>query len=146
LTRRPLIALVALVVILVVGYAVDALRDDGRPSGPGPSTAAATTASGVPSRPAAAGAVPLSGLPVEARRTVALIQAGGPYPYARDGVVFGNAERRLPVDASGYYREYTVTTPGESDRGARRIIVGNGGEFYYTADHYETFVRVDVAR
>jgi ribonuclease T1 len=88
--------------------------------------------------------VALSALPVEARQTIALIQAGGPFPYSRDGVVFRNAEGLLPKEPSGYYHEYTVPTPGEPDRGARRIITGADGEFYYTADHYESFQRVEM--
>lgn len=81
-------------------------------------------------------------LPQEARTTLVLIKQGGPFPYKRDGVVFGNRERRLPVRPSGYYREYTVRTPGARDRGARRIVVGTQGEFYYTDDHYNTFRRI----
>ncbi|MFG2605453.1 ribonuclease domain-containing protein [Streptomyces sp. NPDC048514] len=80
-----------------------------------------------------------SRLPAEARGTLALIDKGGPYPYARDGVVFGNVEGRLPRHQRGYYREYTVPTPGSPDRGARRIVTGRGGEIYYTDDHYESF-------
>lgn len=80
-----------------------------------------------------------SSLPPEARHTLALIVRGGPYPYSRDNVTFGNFERVLPRKASGYYREFTVRTPGESDRGARRIVAGGDGEKYYTADHYQTF-------
>jgi ribonuclease T1 len=81
-------------------------------------------------------------LPPEARATLALIKQGGPFPYKRDGVVFGNWERRLPLQSSGYYREYTVPTPGARDRGARRIIAGGSGEYYYTGDHYNTFRRI----
>ena len=81
-------------------------------------------------------------LPPEARQTIALIRAGGPFPYTRDGVTFNNRERRLPGQARGYYREYTVKTPGAHDRGARRIIAGQAGELYYTDDHYQTFKRV----
>ena len=81
-------------------------------------------------------------LPAEARDTLKLIDQGGPYPYSRDGVVFGNFEKILPEQARGYYREYTVKTPGESDRGARRIVTGKGGERYYTDDHYKSFRRV----
>jgi ribonuclease T1 len=80
-----------------------------------------------------------SDLPDEARRTLALIARGGPYPYTRDGATFGNFERILPRKSSGYYKEYTVPTPGESDRGARRIVAGKAGEKYYTADHYNSF-------
>ena len=74
--------------------------------------------------------------------TIALIKAAGPFPYARDGVVFGNREGELPKQARGYYREYTVTTPGARDRGPRRIIAGRGGEYYYTEDHYRSFRRI----
>jgi len=80
-----------------------------------------------------------SALPAEGRRTLALIRAGGPYRYSQDDQTFGNFERILPRRDRGYYREYTVPTPGESDRGARRIVAGDGGEKYYTDDHYETF-------
>ncbi|MFN8473814.1 MAG: ribonuclease domain-containing protein [Anaerolineae bacterium] len=86
--------------------------------------------------------VTVNDLPPEARRTIALIEKGGPFPYSRDGIVFENREGRLPPKPSGYYHEYTVETPGSSDRGARRIITGKNGEIYYTDDHYETFVRV----
>src|SRR5215831_3645992 len=81
-------------------------------------------------------------LPGEARQTIALIRHGGPYPYKKDGVVFGNFERRLPPHERGYYREFTVPTPGSRNRGARRIILGKAGELYYTDDHYETFKRI----
>jgi ribonuclease T1 len=80
-----------------------------------------------------------SALPAEARNTLALIRAGGPYRYSQDNQAFGNFERILPRKDRGYYREYTVPTPGESDRGARRIVAGDDGEKYYTDDHYETF-------
>lgn len=81
-------------------------------------------------------------LPVQARETIALIRQGGPFPYGRDGVVFGNFEKRLPPQPRGYYREYTVRTPGVKSRGARRIVAGRGGELYYTDDHYNSFKRV----
>ena len=81
-------------------------------------------------------------LPPEAHATLELIHARGPFPYERDGVVFGNFERRLPIRERGYYREYTVPTPGLSHRGARRIVVGREGELYYTSDHYRTFRRI----
>jgi ribonuclease T1 len=83
--------------------------------------------------------VKLSQLPAEARQTVALIDKGGPFPYAKDGVVFGNYEKLLPQQKRGYYHEYTVRTPGSRDRGARRIVTGQGGEIYYTDDHYKSF-------
>jgi ribonuclease T1 len=81
-------------------------------------------------------------LPPEARATLVLIRAHGPFPYERDGVVFGNFERRLPIRERGYYREYTVPTPGLSHRGARRIVAGRNGELYYTSDHYRSFRRI----
>jgi ribonuclease T1 len=68
-----------------------------------------------------------------------LIQQGGPFPFARDGSTFQNRERLLPLKPASYYREYTVITPGANDRGARRIVAGAGGEFYYTDDHYASF-------
>ena len=87
--------------------------------------------------------VRLADLPVQARQTVALIDAGGPFPYAKDGATFNNFEGVLPSRPRGYYREYTVKTPGERDRGARRIVTGDRDrELFYTADHYETFARV----
>jgi ribonuclease T1 len=86
--------------------------------------------------------LPAKDLPAEAQQTLELIRNNGPFPYRQDGSTFGNRERRLPLRANGYYREYTVKTPGAKDRGARRIVAGNGGEFYYTADHYRTFMRI----
>jgi ribonuclease T1 len=81
-------------------------------------------------------------LPREAHETLRLIEQGGSYPYERDGAVFGNFERFLPARERGYYREYTVTTPGITHRGARRIVAGKGGERYYTDDHYRSFRRI----
>lgn len=85
-------------------------------------------------------------LPVEARRTIALIRQGGPFPYEKDGTVFNNFERLLPRQPRGYYREYTVPTPRLRHRGARRIVVGGtpaqSPEMYYTDDHYESFRRI----
>ena len=84
----------------------------------------------------------LSTLPVEAKETLRLIKQGGPYPYARDGLVFGNFEKRLPKQQRGYYQEYTVKTPSVRSRGARRIVCGQPVECYYSDDHYETFKRI----
>ncbi|HUQ24789.1 MAG TPA: ribonuclease domain-containing protein [Burkholderiales bacterium] len=81
-------------------------------------------------------------LPDEARHTLALIERNGPFPYSRDGAIFGNREGHLPKRERGYYREYTVKTPGARDRGARRIVAGRGGEYYYTDDHYGSFRRI----
>lgn len=86
--------------------------------------------------------VAVADLPPEAAHTIALIEAGGPFPYDRDGIVFENREGLLPDESSGYYHEYTVPTPGAADRGARRVISGSGGELYWTGDHYRTFERI----
>ena len=86
--------------------------------------------------------VAVADLPKEARATLALINAGGPFPYERDGIAFGNREGRLPKHDRDYYREYTVKTPGSRDRGARRIVAGRTGEYYYSEDHYQTFRRI----
>jgi len=89
-------------------------------------------------------------LPKEAQETLALIKRGGPFRHPKDGTVFGNFERQLPAREHGYYREYTVPTPGAKDRGARRIVAGRGtsddaqatGAYYYTDDHYRSFRRI----
>lgn len=89
-------------------------------------------------------------LPLEARNTLILIKDGGPFPYRKDGAVFGNFERRLPARPRGHYREYTVPTPALRDRGARRIVAGQGstgdvrtsGEYYYTDNHYRSFRKI----
>jgi guanyl-specific ribonuclease Sa len=89
--------------------------------------------------------VALSSLPAQASTTYDLIQTDGPFPYPKnDGVVFENREDILPDCATGYYHEYTVPTPGSSDRGARRIVTGDAGEYFYTGDHYASFKVVSV--
>jgi guanyl-specific ribonuclease Sa len=87
-----------------------------------------------------------SGLPAEARATLALIERGGPFAHRQDGSVFQNREHRLPSRPRGWYREYTVETPGSDDRGARRIVAGGDppGEFWYSDDHYRSFRRIDA--
>jgi ribonuclease T1 len=119
---------------------------DGATSASDPSTTSTDT-SGTPTT----GAVdPDSGLrwvsvrdlPAEGQRTLALIDAGGPSPNGRDGVTFENREGLLPDEQRGHYREYTVQTPGSDDRGARRIVAGGDGEFYYSDDHYQSFRRI----
>lgn len=95
-------------------------------------------------------AIQAAALPGEARETLVLIKRGGPFPYRKDGSVFGNYEKRLPERPRGHYREYTVPTPGARDRGARRIVAGKGAtgdirtscEYYYTDNHYRSFRKI----
>lgn len=96
---------------------------------------------------ATAESVALTQLPSQAQDTYRRVLSGGPFPYGKDGSVFGNRERLLPPKNRGYYREYTVKTPGSRDRGARRIVCGGPkpsepDTCYYTADHYASFSRI----
>lgn len=93
------------------------------------------TGSGLP-------AASTSELPAEVRTTLDLIEEDGPFPYERDGATFENREGQLPEQPAGYYREYTVLVQGDDDRGPLRLVTGRGGEIYFTADHYDSFVRV----
>ncbi len=90
--------------------------------------------------------VSVADLPRQGAETYRLILQGGPFPYEKDGTVFGNRERLLPTQKRGYYREYTVPTPGERNRGTRRIVCGGApttpDACYYTADHYASFRRI----
>jgi ribonuclease T1 len=117
---------------------------------PAPGSSAApvpgSPAGAVATNPSALPSVNESALPAEARQTLASIRNGGPYRYNQDDQTFGNNERVLPRQSSGYYREYTVITPGSSDRGARRIIAGSAGEKYYTQDHYASFKFITEGR
>ncbi len=105
-----------------------------------------------PGTPAPGQAIPThaapGGLPPEAVETLRLIERGGPFPHRQDGTVFQNRERLLPDRPRGYYREYTVRTPGAPDRGARRIVTGGDPPeaYYYTSDHYRSFRRFEVPR
>ncbi|MFN7855806.1 MAG: ribonuclease domain-containing protein [Acidovorax sp.] len=96
-----------------------------------------------PSGEGSAAPITLAELPPQGRATYALIHEGGPFPYEKDGTVFGNRERLLPSKQRGYYREYTVKTPGARNRGARRIVCGGQPRVpdvcYYTSDHYASF-------
>ncbi|TQS94395.1 ribonuclease [Arthrobacter sp. TS-15] len=135
------IAVVVLVVAMVGGGSLTAQTTTPEPGSP--STSPQVVSTSAPGRavanPSALPSINASQLPREARQTLALIAKGGPYPYDRDGVNFGNFEGLLPKKSGGFYKEYTVRTPGESDRGARRIIVGKDSAKYYTPDHYESF-------
>ena len=147
-TARIAVALLAVVLVLVVwwwaGHGSDGRLDDR--AGGGSSARSAPSSAGSASKDdSGLPTVQLADLPAEARRTLDLIAAGGPYPYSRDGVVFQNRERLLPRKAGGYYHEYTVPTPGEDDRGPRRIITGKGGERYWTPDHYASFSVIVVS-
>ncbi len=154
-STRQLLQIVAVLAILVAIGVVAAFvlqRDPGAGVAASGGSAKATVTASRAGSPGGSSAVdPVSGLrwidesalPVQAQRTLALIRAGGPYPYPRnDDQTFGNREGLLPKKSSGYYKEYTVETPGSDDRGARRIIAGAGGERYYTADHYQSFRRI----
>jgi ribonuclease T1 len=96
--------------------------------------------------PANIGTIAVAQLPAEAVNTLGLIAAGGPYPFEKDGVVFGNFERALPYHRRGYYHEYTVPTPRARNRGARRIVCGgplrHTDDCYYSDDHYASFKRI----
>ncbi|KOX04619.1 ribonuclease domain-containing protein [Streptomyces sp. NRRL B-3648] len=124
---RALAGLLVCLAVLLTGCA-----GGSAPAPPGTGTATPPWARGMAT-------VQESRLPAEARRTLALVDEGGPFPYAKDGTVFGNFEGRLPKHRRGYYHEYTVPTPGSRDRGARRLVTGQDGEIYYTDDHYESF-------
>ncbi|HYG06032.1 MAG TPA: ribonuclease domain-containing protein [Stenotrophomonas sp.] len=139
--RKPALLIVA--VLLLIG-GLWALRSVQQPH---PQFAPALTGAQAPatatpprSTPAPNAALPPF-LPAEARPVIALIQRGGPYPYRQDGSVFGNREGRLPQRPRGYYREYTVDTPGLAHRGARRIVTGGDPVeiWYYSDDHYDSF-------
>jgi ribonuclease T1 len=134
------VVLLALVIAAVVG-----LAGCGGSSSKGSSVASAgagVRGVGPALKPAGMGAVAEGNLPAEARDVIRRIDSGGTFQYRQDGVAFQNREGRLPSEPQGYYREYTVTTPGAVDRGARRLILGRQGELYYTPDHYRSFLWV----
>ena len=145
MTRRTRLLLVAVcaVIVVAIGWAVMQPSAPTTPTAATPTRATPTT-SGLPT-------CQLAGLPREATDTVRAIHAGGPFPFPRnDGVVFGNREGHLPDQARSYYREYTVITPGAPNRSTRRIIAGGSPvtdppEYYYTADHYDSFCRITGA-
>ncbi|KUN01972.1 hypothetical protein AQI95_28175 [Streptomyces yokosukanensis] len=134
-------ALVGLLAVVLAALLAGCSSGSGPGSGAGTATGPrpAGTSASAPAWAHGMGTVRESRLPAEARTALARIDRGGPFPYAKDGVVFGNYEGRLPGHRRGYYHEYTVKTPGSRDRGARRIVTGQGGEIYYTDDHYNSF-------
>jgi ribonuclease T1 len=139
--RRISAALIGLLV-LVAGGAVGRHALTAPPIGDRPPAVASTAGLPVRALPVRA----LSQLPPQVAQVWQLIQHGGPFRYRQDGAVFGNREGHLPPRPSGFYREYTVPTPGEHDRGPRRLITGDGTELYYTGNHYASFVAVDPRR
>ncbi|MEU0883315.1 ribonuclease domain-containing protein [Lentzea sp. NPDC005914] len=149
--RRLTVALVGLIALVVVGWFVkDNVSGTGTSPGSSgsPSTSVSVPAGGVPgAKVSGLDVQALSKLPAEAVKTWKLIESNGPFPYPRnDGVTFENREKRLPQQKSGYYKEYTVPTPGSPDRGPRRFVTGSEKEVFYTGDHYSTFVVVDVSK
>ncbi|WP_194906549.1 ribonuclease domain-containing protein [Catenulispora rubra] len=131
----PLVALLALLIVAALGLAgCGSSSSKGSSSKAGSSSAAA--------KPAGMASIAEASLPAEARDVIKRIDDGGTFQYRQDGVTFQNRERQLPSEPSGYYREYTVATPGAADRGARRLILGRNGELYYTPDHYKSFLWV----
>ncbi|MFB9995213.1 ribonuclease domain-containing protein [Deinococcus oregonensis] len=143
---------VGLGVVLTAGLSACSPQDGAAQTGQAQTTQQTPTKS-TPTRSTQPRTDPKSGLPFiaavqlprEGQQTLRLIAAGGPFAYAKDGVSFGNREKVLPQQPRNYYREYTVKTPGEGDRGARRIVCGGaqaGAECYYTADHYASFQRI----
>ncbi|QIX26336.1 hypothetical protein ncot_06780 [Nocardioides sp. JQ2195] len=166
-SQRKFLSLVAAVLVAVGAWWFQQGTGDGnnpadrrpqqsRSSAPSPSSGSASTPAGSASPSGSSSSSddgvedPESGLtwvdedelPTEARQTLDLIDEGGPYPYDRDGVTFENREGILPSQQRGHYHEYTVPTPGEDDRGARRIVTGDEDEFFWTADHYASFERI----
>ena len=142
--RRLTVALVGLIALVVFGWF---FKDLAGGTGTTPSATPTVSGSATPGKDSGFEVKALSSLPAEATATWKLIEGNGPFPYPRnDGVTFQNREKRLPAKANDYYREYTVPTPKSPDRGARRLITGSKKELYYTADHYESFVVVDVTR
>jgi ribonuclease T1 len=140
--RRITLALVGLVVLVIVGWLVKE-NTGGANGGAPPPPSSSSSSAAVPGASSGMPVKALSDLPREVRTTWELIVKGGPYPYRADGQTFQNRESLLPHEKAGYYREYTVDTPGSDDRGTRRLIYGSGKELYYTGDHYKSFVVVD---
>ncbi|GGU55498.1 ribonuclease domain-containing protein [Lentzea flava] len=145
--RRLTVALVGLFALVVIGWFVKGNTSAPPPETTKPVVTSAADAATVPGADSGLEITALSKLPAEAGATWKLIESNGPFPYPRnDGVTFENREKRLPQRKSGYYKEYTVPTPGSPDRGARRLVTGSEKEVFYTGDHYSTFVVVDVKK
>lgn len=151
--RKPLLLLAAIVLLIGGLFAIKQAQRSPTPDFAPALTQPASAAAPAPAAPANPGAVAQrthdglpAFLPAEARQTLLLIERGGPYPHRQDGSIFSNREHRLPERPRGYYREYTVDTPGAGNRGTRRIVTGGNPPtgWYYTDDHYETFRSFEV--
>lgn len=147
--RKPVLLIAAIVLLAAGLWGIRALQQP-----PHPQFAPALTDPAAPPAPAPRPPTPPASsdplppfLPPEARATIALIQRGGPFPHRQDGSVFGNRENRLPSRPRGYYREYTVDTPGLEHRGTRRIVTGGDPPdvWYYSDDHYASFRSFSIA-
>jgi ribonuclease T1 len=132
-SRAAVAALVA--ALATAGIVIPGLGGDDEPSAP-PPAAQTSEETGTPQIPSAEESA-------EIGRVLAVIDSGEPLPYEEDGGTFQNREGLLPDQPLGYYREYTVETPGSPDRGASRLVIGEGGEVYYTDDHYASFREID---
>lgn len=134
LTRGGFAALALVAVYALLGGDIDLGSDDN-----GTSTTTSTSVTTPAEAPPGFSEEETTGI----AETLAAIDTGGELPYDQDGGTFQNREGRLPSQPQGYYREYTVVTPGSDDRGARRLVIGEGGETFYTRDHYDSFVEID---
>jgi ribonuclease T1 len=133
----------ALVGLIAVGGCAAGAVDRPAMGSSGPTTATSQYDDLVPSGPTTdLPTMAVSELPPEGIDTLTLIRDDGPFPYDQDGATFQNREGILPQQPRGFYAEYTVITPGEDDRGARRIVAGDDGSRFYTADHYSSFREV----
>ena len=140
-THRALVLAAAIVIVgLLAAFGLDRCTAGGNSSPDAASAGAAVSSTATPRSGLLT--IAATSLPPAAQAALVLIDKGGPFPYAQDNTVFSNFERLLPAQASGYYREYTVVTPGSRDRGERRLVVGRAGDVYYTSDHYDSFRQV----
>ena len=139
---QPLVFLIVALAVVITGW----WQQRGETPAPPPASPQATPQAVPEAAPRPADSR-LDAVPADQRaqlvRTLALIERGGPFPHDKDGTIFQNREGKLPQRSRGYYREYTVPTPGAPNRGARRVVQGRDGDTWYTSDHYNTFVRID---
>jgi ribonuclease T1 len=134
-TRAKSLVGVVIAAAALIGVGVPALEDDSAPP--------AAPESSAPESQASSAATFSAEEDAQIAAVLAAIESGEPLPYEEDGGTFQNREGLLPSQPLGYYAEYTVETPGSPDRGARRLVIGDGGETYYTDDHYASFTRIE---